>query len=112
MDEVASFEDGGNLPCLLVEIKVELIEDDSEEINKELEEFAINNGFCGAFRVSTETGLNINEAMDFLLNIIIQRMETMQQKNNDDFSTEKKNFSLVTKNYKWTKKNINKNVCI
>ena len=110
MDEVTSFEDGGNLPCLLVENKAELIEDDSEEISKELEEFAINNGFCGAFRVSAKTGWNINESMNFLINNIIQRTEIMQQKY-DDFFKEKKNFSLDPNKYKEPGSKTKKNTC-
>ena len=96
VDEVAYFKDGdgGKLPCILVESKADLVEDDPDERIKELEEFASNNGFSGSFFVSSKTGLNINEAMNFLLNNIIQRFEEAQQKY-DEFSKEMKNISLV-----------------
>ena len=49
--------------------------------------------------VSSKTGWNINEAINFLLNNIIQRTETMQIKN-DELSNENKNVSLDPDIYK------------
>ena len=55
-----------------------LYEGYNENIN-ELEEFALQNGFCGAFRTSSKTGFNVNESMEFLINNIIERIEKKQQ---------------------------------
>ena len=81
------------MPCILVENKADLVDDDPDEVSKELEEFAINNGYSGSFFVSSKTGWNINETMDFLINNIIQRYEEAQQKC-DELSKEMKNISL------------------
>ena len=62
-----------------MESKADLVKDDPDKISKELEEFASNNGFSGSFFVSSKTGLNIEEAMNFLFNNIIQRFEEGQQ---------------------------------
>ena len=76
-----------------MESKADLVDDDPDERIKELEKFASKNGFSGSFFVSSKTGWNINEAINFLLNNIIQRTETMQIKN-DELSNENKNVSL------------------
>ena len=94
VDEVATFLDGGKLPCLLVENKADLLEGDNFEKSPELEEFGSNNGFCGSFRTSAKTGLNINESMEYLIKNIIQRMESMQSKGNEVFTTERKSVAL------------------
>ena len=94
VDEVATFLDGGKLPCLLVENKADLLDEENAEKSPELEEFSSSNGFCGSFRTSAKTGLNINESMEFLIKNIIQRMEAMQSKGNEVFTTERKSVAL------------------
>ena len=92
VDEAATFLDGGKLPCVLVENKADLLEGDQDEST--LNEFAKNNGFCGCFRTSAKTGLNINESMEYLIKNIIKRMEDMQSKGNEVFSTDRKSVAL------------------
>ena len=94
VDEVATFLDGGKLPCLLVENKADLLEEENAEKNPELEEFGSSNGFCGSFRTSAKTGLNINESMEYLIKNIIQRMAAMQSKGNEVFTTDRKSVAL------------------
>ena len=60
----------------------------------ELESFGINNGFCDSFITSAKIGLNINEAMNYLIKNIIQRMEAMQSKKDEVFKTERNVVSL------------------
>jgi small GTP-binding protein len=99
VDEVATFLDGGKLPCLLVENKADLIDDANAENCPELESFGTNNGFCGSFRTSAKTGLNINEAMNYLIKNIIQRMEAMQSKEGEVFKTERNVVALDTEKH-------------
>ena len=75
VDEVALFLDGGKLPCLLVENKVDLVD---FEVDPSLQTFAIENEFCGAFRTSAKTGFNVSESMEYLIRNIIKRMEDFQ----------------------------------
>ena len=49
-----------------------------DQYNQQLEEFAINNEFCGYFRTSAKTGLNINESMEFLIRNIIKRLSEIK----------------------------------
>ena len=81
------------MPCLLVENKADLLEGDVEN-DSQLTEFANNHGFCGCFRTSAKTGLNISEAMEYLIKTIIKRMEDMQSKGNEVFSTDRKSVAL------------------
>ena len=93
VDEAATFLDGGRLPCLLVENKVDLLDDQDLE-NSELHAFAQNNGFCGSFRTSAKAGINISESMEYLIKAIIKRMEDMQSKGNEVFTTDRKSVLL------------------
>ena len=81
------------MPCLLVENKVDLL-DNAEEEDSSLQEFATSNEFCGCFRTSAKTGLNISESMEFLIKTIIKRMEDMASKGNEVFTTERKSVAL------------------
>ena len=81
------------MPCLLVENKADLLEGDVEN-DPSLQEFANNNEFCGCFRTSAKTGLNISESMEYLIKNIVKRMEDMQSKGNEVFSTDRKSVAL------------------
>ena len=82
------------MPCLLVENKLDLL-DDGNENDPTLQSFAQENEFCGCFRTSAKTGVNISESMEYLIkNIIIKRMEDFAQKGNEVFTTERKNVAL------------------
>ena len=81
------------MPCLLVENKVDLL--DVQELEcPELQQFAQNGEFCGCFRTSAKAGTNISESMEYLIKTIIKRMEDMQSKGNEVFTTERKSVAL------------------
>ena len=77
----------------MVENKVDLLEGDVQN-DPELEQFAQDNGFCGSFRTSAKMGINISESMEYLIKTIIKRMEDMQSKGNEVFTTERKSVAL------------------
>ena len=77
----------------MVENKADLLEDVNAD-ESALKEFAETNEFCGAFRTSAKTGLNISESMEYLIKTIIKRMEDMQSKGSEVFSTDRKNVAL------------------
>ena len=84
VDDAATFLDGDKLPCLLVENKIDLLDGDAEN-DPELQQFAQDNGFCGSFRTSAKTVVNINESMEYLIRTIIKRMEDFESKGNEVF---------------------------
>ena len=73
VDEIACLPNGERIPCILVENKVDLLDEEEgeQDINEELKEFAINNEFLGYFRTSAKTGYNISESIEFLIRNII-----------------------------------------
>jgi len=82
MEQIRIFFDGGKMPCILVENKADLLDKDEINNTQELEEFAECNGYDGYFRTSAKTGLNINEAVEYLIDIILKRIEYMNLKEN------------------------------
>ena len=77
----------------MVENKIDLVDDNSEN-DPDFESFAQTNEFCGCFKTSAKTGVNISESMEFLIKNIIKRMEDMSQKGNEVFTTERKSVAL------------------
>ena len=108
MDDIETFLDGGKIPFLLVENKVDLLDGDKEDHN--LDEFAKNNDFYGCFRTSAKTGLNVSQSMEFLIKNIIKRMEDMKEKEeNEDFKPGRQTVSLSPEMEKQVKGSIGKN---
>ena len=68
----------------MVENKIDLLDGDAEN-DPELQQFAQDNGFCGSFRTSAKTGVNITESMEYLIRTIIKRMEDFESKGNEVF---------------------------
>ena len=67
VDENCRFEDGSTLPSILIETK--------NGNESKLKEFALQNKIDSVFKVSIKEGTNVNESMDYLLNIINKRMK-------------------------------------
>ena len=113
VDDAASFLDGKELPCILVENNIDLLPNE-EKYDPSLEEFCKNNGFLKGFRVSSKTGENVNEAMKFLIKNIIKRLEKVEEKFNENeiSDSEKEKIALdpskMNEPYMKHKKGINK----
>ena len=91
MDESEKFFDGSDLPCLLIENKVDLLEPDKAQDLTELKKFSDDNGFISCFRTSAKTGENINEAMSFLIEYVLEKLKNISAK---DFATDRKTVTL------------------
>ena len=95
VDEEAVFMDGARLPCVLVENKIDLLSDyERDQDDQSLKDFAEKNGFIGCFRSSAKAGINIGEAMEYLIKNIVERMENFASKGNDVFTTDRKSVVL------------------
>lgn len=100
VDESSGFLDGGKLPCVLVENKIDLLPEGEQSNDARLKDFASKNDFVGAFRASAKAGININESMEFLIKEIIKRMEAVASKGNEDvFNSNRKSVVLDTKKH-------------
>ena len=58
----------------------------------DLRRFANENKFASSFRTSAKTGYNINEAMKYLIETVIDRMSKVSSK---EFTTDRKSVTLI-----------------
>ena len=91
MDETERFIDGENLPCILVENKSDLLDQNQVNNMSDLRRFANQNKFSNCFRTSAKTGYNIHEAMSFLIENVLSRMSKVSSK---EFTTDRKSLTL------------------
>ena len=113
IDDEVKFFDGKELPCILVENNIELLFD-NEHDDPSLENFCKDNGFMKGFRVSSKSGENVQESMEFLIKKIIKRMEIIIEKeideeNEDKNSIERNAISIGQDKNKKDKREINDN---
>ena len=95
------------MPCILVENKVDLLEDQKEG-EESLLEFAKNSDFCGCFRISAKTGKNVSESMNFLIKLILKRIKDIGEK---DISEEHKRETIKLESERSSKKDTKSNKC-
>jgi small GTP-binding protein len=98
IDDNTKFIDETPLPIVLVQNKIDLVE--QEELEKdedELKKFVDDNGFLTFTRTSCKNKQNINETMDYLLANIIDRLEEYHKKANIPIDDNKRT-SIVNQN--------------
>ena len=90
LDEYIKFSDNGKIPCILVESKRDLIneENEMEKVEKDVKSFALSNGFDGSFLVSSKTGENLNESLEFIVNNIRKRQKVVEEKEEKELKRE------------------------
>ena len=82
VDESARFIDGGFLPSVLVQNKIDLVEEDIVKDEEEIKKFAEENKFINYFRTSAKMGIGIDECMEFLITHILDKIEKCTQEGN------------------------------
>ena len=99
VDDSTCFLDGDKIPCILIQNKCDLINESEynkcDEINKKSSN---DNGFIGCFMTSVKEGKNVNEAMDFLIEKILDRMEKYASNGNIVFSDQRRRNTIKLKN--------------
>ena len=87
----ANFIDGKKLPFILVENKIDLIENREEfqNIENQTKNIAENNQFEKYFMASVKQNINIEESMNFLIELIIDRLEKYAETGNIIFNEQK-----------------------
>ena len=104
VDETARFLDGTNIPSILIRNKIDLLEnEDNNDDEEEMKDFCEKNKFLRCFKTSAKTGTNIDEAMNFLISTIIDKMEALVQSGNNPFEKDRK--SLVLQSSKHSENN-------
>ena len=99
IDENTQFIDGEKIPSILIQNKIDLISDnDISENNEDIDNFCKNNKFTSYFRTSCKDGRNVNESMDYLLSVIIDKIEDYSKNNNNSPFEDDKRTSIVIQN--------------
>uniref|UniRef100_A0A8C6WNF8 Ras-related protein Rab n=1 Tax=Neogobius melanostomus TaxID=47308 RepID=A0A8C6WNF8_9GOBI len=84
LDSKVSRDSGEPIPTLLLANKCDLMEQsERDRMAPSLDEFCKDNGFTGWFETSAKGGVNIEEAMTFLIQ---EMMKTMSGENQDERS--------------------------
>ena len=103
-----SFVDGGNLPFILIQNKIDLIQnrEDFERIENETKDISESNFFEKYFMGSVKQNINVDESMDYLIENIIDRMEKYASNGNIVFKEQSQRNSIVitSENHKKRKK--------
>lgn len=117
MDDSTRFLDNGKLPCVLVENKKDLLsEEELTECEHYLKEFSEKNEFDSYFIASAKTGENIEEAISFLIQKIIERFQNLKLEDYNTSSGQKNSITLVfdsnkNKKYSGSKRDKETNCC-
>ena len=99
VDETTKFLDGSKIPSILIRNKIDLLENDNNDDDEEqMRAFCETNSFLKCFKTSAKTGTNIEEAMNFLITTIIDKMEKIAESGSNPFEKDRK--SLVLQNSK------------
>lgn len=82
IDENTKFVDGDYLPSVLIQNKIDLIDEDQIKNDQEGRNFAEQNQFINFFKTSCKTGVGVEECMDFMIKAIIDRLEEYSKNTN------------------------------
>ena len=100
VSDEANFIDGGKLPFILVQNKVDLIEsrEEFERIENETKKISEFNNFEKYFMTSVKQSVNVDEAMTFLIDKIIERLEKHATNGNIIFNEQKQRETIRIRN--------------
>ena len=100
VSDETNFIDGGKLPFILVQNKVDLIEsrEEFEKIENETKNICEMNNFEKYFMTSVKQSVNVEEAMSFLIDKIIERLEKHAEDGNVIFNDQKKRETIRIRN--------------
>ena len=114
VDETTKFIDDSNIPAILIRNKVDLLEENNDNDNDDenmIKEFCEKNKFLRCFKTSAKTGTNIEEAMNFLISNIIDRMDKIAQSGSNPFEKQRESLVLQKSKNSDNNKDNNMNGC-
>ena len=112
VDETTKFLDGTNIPSILIRNKVDLLENENNNDEEDkMKEFCEKNQFLRCFITSAKTGTNIEEAMNFLISTIIDKMEKINTSGSNPFEKDRKSLVLQSSKHKDNNKENNQGCC-
>ena len=104
VDETTKFIDDSNIPAILIN------DNDNDDENM-IKEFCEKNKFLRCFKTSAKTGTNIEEAMNFLISNIIDRMDKIAQSGSNPFEKQRESLVLQKSKNSDNNKDNNMNGC-
>ena len=97
VDESTRFIDGEILPSVLVQNKIDLVEEEALKDEEEIKKFAEENKFIGYFRTSVKMGTGVDECMEFLISNILERIAKCSKEGENPLQTDRQNLVLEHK---------------
>ena len=97
VDESTRFIDNDILPSVLVQNKIDLVDEEALKDEEEIKKFAEDNKFIGYFRTSVKMGVGVDECMDFLIGNILERIEKCSKDGSNPLEKDVKNLVLEHK---------------
>ena len=112
VSQETNFIDGEKLPFILVQNKIDLIEnrEDFEKIENETKTLCKDNNFEKYFMTSVKLNVNVEESMTFLIDKIIKRLEKYAESGNIVFNEQKQRNTITVRNTS-IRENKKKNCC-
>ena len=103
-----------NKNAILLRNKVDLLEENNnnnEDDEEMIKDFCEKNKFLRCFKTSAKTGTNIEEAMNFLISNIIDKMEKITSSGSNPFEKPRESLVLQKKNHAENNKENNNSAC-
>ena len=97
VDESARFIDGEIIPSVLVQNKIDLVDEESLKDEEEIKKFAEDNKYIGYFRTSVKMGIGVDECMEFLITNILERIEKCSKEGKNPSEKDRQNLVLEHK---------------
>jgi len=97
MNKESVFVDGAKLPFVLVQNKIDLIEEkkDLDEIENKTKELSEQNEFVKYYLTSVKENVNVEETMNYLIGNIIDRLEEYAKKGGEVFNDQRKRSNIT-----------------
>ena len=111
VDETTKFIDDTNIPAILIRNKVDLLENNNNEDEEMIKDFCEKNKFLRCFKTSAKTGTNIEEAMNFLIGNIVDKMEKISESGTNPFEKDRRSLVLQSKKHTENSKDNNNAGC-
>lgn len=89
IDDKVHLSDGTSIPVLLIASKSDLGSENAYISLEELEAYAKENNYIGAYFVSSKDGTNVSECAKFLMQCILERTQALEDVEHDSIIVKK-----------------------
>ena len=113
MNKESVFVDGEKLPFVLVQNKIDLIEEkkDLDEIENKTKELSEQNEFAKYYLTSVKENVNVEETMNYLIGNIIDRLEEYAKKGGEVFNDQRRRSNITLREASSNAKDKKSNCC-